>query len=85
MGSCFGFTRPITYRPIFHATKPGAGWEVKVRFRLDPEEMIEILSKKKKPKPSELKELKKLTEEHRVALLIEWETKVIRGEPGPDR
>lgn len=69
--------------PHFHAEKPGR-WEVKVRFRLDPAEMIEVLSKKK-PRPSELKELKKLTEEHRVSLLVEWEAKVSVNDPGADR
>ena len=46
--------------------------------------MIEVLSKKE-PKRSELKELKMLAEEHRAALLTEWETKVQVNDPGPDR
>jgi hypothetical protein len=69
--------------PHFHAEKPDQ-WEVRVRFRLDPADMIEVVSKKK-PRPSELKELKKLAEEHRAALLIEWEAKVQINDPGPDR
>lgn len=69
--------------PHFHAEKPSR-WEVRVRFRLDPSEMIEALSKKK-PRLSELKELRKLAEEHRVALMDEWESKVSVSEPGAER
>ena len=46
--------------------------------------MIEILSRKK-PKRSELKELKRLAEVHRAAVLREWETKVLVSDPGRDR
>lgn len=46
--------------------------------------MIEVLSKNK-PRASELKELKKLAEEHRTALLDEWDAKVAVDEPGADR
>jgi hypothetical protein len=69
--------------PHFHAEKPGR-WEVKVRFRLEPADMIEVVSKTK-PRASELKELKMLAEEHRVALLIEWEAKVLVNDPGLDK
>jgi hypothetical protein len=69
--------------PHFHAEKPGQ-WEVRVRFRLGPGEMIEVLSKKK-PRASELKELKRLAEDHRVALMDEWDTKVSVDEPGAER
>jgi hypothetical protein len=69
--------------PHFHAEKPSQ-WEVRVRFRLAPSEMIEVLSKKQ-PRPSELKELTKLAEAHRVALMDEWDAKVSVNEPGADR
>ena len=68
--------------PHFHAEKPGR-WEAKVRFRRGPVEMIEIITKKK-PMASELKELKRLAELHRIALLAEWEAKVSVTEPGAE-
>jgi hypothetical protein len=68
--------------PHFHAEKPDR-WEVRVRFRRDPSEMIEVITKNK-PKASELKELKRLAELHRIALLAEWEAKVSITEPGAE-
>jgi hypothetical protein len=69
--------------PHFHAEKPGC-WEVRVRFLRDPSKMIEFVTKKR-PRASELKELKRLAVEHRVALMAEWEAKVSVTEPGADR
>jgi len=69
--------------PHFHAEKPGR-WEVRVRFRRDPAEMIEIITKKK-PRASELKDLKRLAVLHRVALLAEWDAKVSITAPGADQ
>ena len=68
--------------PHFQAEKSGR-WEVRVRFMRHTSEMIEVLSKNA-PRLSELKELKRLAERHRVALLHEWETKVAIKEPGAD-
>lgn len=69
--------------PHFHAEKRGH-WEVRVRFLLDPSEMIEVLTRQK-PKASELKRLKRLAVQHRVALMTEWQAKVSVTEPGADR
>lgn len=66
--------------PHFHAEKPGC-WEVRVRFRRGPSKMIEFVTKKR-PRASELKELKRLAVKHRVALMAEWEAKVSVTEPG---
>lgn len=68
--------------PHFHAEKLGRR-EVRVRFRRDPSEMIEIITKKK-PRASELKELKRLAELHRIALLAKWEAKVSVTELGAE-
>jgi hypothetical protein len=68
--------------PHFHAEKVGR-WEVRVRFRRDPAEMIEFVTKTK-PRTSELKELKRLAELHRVAFLAEWDAKVSITAPGAD-
>jgi hypothetical protein len=69
--------------PHFHAEKPGH-WEVRVRFRRDPSEMIEFITKKR-PRASELKELKRLAELHRIALLAEWDAKVSITAPGANK
>lgn len=69
--------------PHFHAEKPGR-WEIRVRFLRTRSQMIEFITKNK-PRASELKELKRLVEVHRVALLAEWEAKVSISEPGADR
>jgi hypothetical protein len=69
--------------PHFHAEKP-EHWEVRVRFRRDPSEMIEFITKKR-PRASELKELKRLAELHRIALLAEWDAKVSITAPGANQ
>jgi hypothetical protein len=69
--------------PHFHAEKPGQ-WEVRVRFRRDLSEMIEFITKKR-PRASELKELKRLAEMHRIALLAEWDAKVSITSLGADQ
>lgn len=43
--------------------------------------MIEFVTEKR-PRASELKELKRLAVKHRVALMAEWEAKVSVTEPG---
>lgn len=69
--------------PHFHAEKPGH-WEVRVRFLRDPAQMIEVVTNKR-PRAAELRKLKRLTVVQRVALLAEWEAKVVPTEPGADR
>jgi hypothetical protein len=69
--------------PHFHAEKPGQ-WEVRVRFRRDPSEMIEFITKRR-PRTSELRELKRLAELHRIALLVEWDAKVSIAPPGASK
>jgi hypothetical protein len=72
--------------PHFHAEKPGE-WEVRVRFLRDRSEMFETVWTRKRgaPSSSDLKDLAKATEDHRGALLAEWETKVPVKTPGPER
>jgi hypothetical protein len=72
--------------PHFHAEKAGE-WEVRVMFMREPDEMIEVVVSFKANKPSkgDLKDLKAKAEEHRAALLVEWEAKVLVSDPGPER
>lgn len=58
--------------PHFHA-KHSDEWEVKVHFLLPPEQMIEIVWQNKKPSAKLLKELCRLADENRPALLEQWE------------
>ncbi len=58
--------------PHFHAKKTGQ-WEVKVRFLLPAEEMIEVKWAEKRPSARVLRRLCELAEEARVELLLEWE------------
>ena len=58
--------------PHFHAKRAGE-WEVKLKFLLGPGEMIEFLWVDKRPTSRALKELTRLAEEHRMALLEQWE------------
>jgi hypothetical protein len=58
--------------PHFHAKRSGE-WEVKVRFLYEPSEMIEEVWTKNKPSRKALKKLATLAEQHRVALLEQWE------------
>jgi hypothetical protein len=46
--------------------------------------MIEFITKKR-PRASELKELKRLAKLHRIALLAEWDAKVSITAPGADQ
>lgn len=70
----------------FHAEKPGE-WGVRVFCLRDPDDMIEVIysTKPRKPSKSDLKVLKASAERHRVALLEEWEAKVLVTEPGAER
>jgi hypothetical protein len=65
--------------PHFHAEKLG-DWEVKVHFRRERAEMLEVVYGK--PRPREVKKLQEQAEVHRVELLREWETKVSVKTPG---
>jgi hypothetical protein len=56
----------------FHAKRNGE-WEVKVKFLLDQSDMIEIISSQRAISRKVLKELTQLAEEHRAALLMQWE------------
>lgn len=70
--------------PHFHAEKPGR-WEVRVLFLRDPAEMFDIVWPKfgsGKPSRRDLRELGKLAEERRLALLDEWHAKVNVKAPG---
>ena len=58
--------------PHFHAKRRGE-WEVKVSFLLDAKEMIEIVWSEKEPPQRALQELTSLAEQHRVALLEQWQ------------
>lgn len=58
--------------PHFHAKRSGE-WEVKVRFLFEPADMVEIVWSEKKPPSKTLKSLTALAEEHRAALLAQWE------------
>jgi hypothetical protein len=72
--------------PHFHAEKPGA-WEVRVFFMRDGSEMFEIVWPKfgsGKPSKGDLRAIERLSEEHRLALLDEWDTKVNVKAPGPE-
>ncbi len=58
--------------PHFHAKRSGE-WEVKVSFLLPAEEMIELVWAERKPGGRMLRTLISLAEEHRAALLSQWE------------
>ena len=58
--------------PHFHAKRQGE-WEVKVHFLLTPGDMIELAWADTAPPRDALKELRRLAERHRFALLVEWE------------
>jgi hypothetical protein len=47
-------------------------WEVKVYFLIDVNEMIEVINGK--PNSKTLKQIITLTDEHRLELLIQWQT-----------
>lgn len=67
----------------FHAEKPGE-WEVRVFFLRDRSEMFETKWTLRPGRPSrgELRELARLAERHRAALLVEWQQKVNVKTPG---
>ena len=58
--------------PHFHVKKSGE-WEVKISFMLDQSEMVEVEWSKKHLSQKVLKQVTKLAEEHRVALLEQWQ------------
>jgi hypothetical protein len=58
--------------PHFHAKRAGE-WEVKVSFLVEPDEMIAFCWVEKRPSSRDLNEITDLSEEHRVALLEQWE------------
>lgn len=58
--------------PHFHVKKAGE-WEVKISFMLDQSEMVEVEWSKKHLSQKVLKQVTKLAEEHRVALLEQWQ------------
>lgn len=72
--------------PHFHAEKPG-DWEVVVRFLRGRLDMFQIVWTKRKGSPgqAELRLIAAAVEEHREALLAEWEAKVAVKDPGPKR
>lgn len=61
--------------PHFHVKKVGE-WEIKVMFSEAAENMFESVWADKKPRSKVLGQLKKAVEQHRAALLAEWEAKV---------
>ena len=58
--------------PHFHAKRSGE-WEVKVHLLFEPGDMVEIVWSEKIPASRTLKSLTALTEQHRAALLAQWE------------
>ncbi|XZE19826.1 DUF4160 domain-containing protein [Pirellulaceae bacterium SH449] len=56
--------------PHFHVKRRGE-WEVKVHFLLAPEEMIDAVFGQ--PGSGFVKQITRLTEEHRMELLEEWQ------------
>lgn len=75
--------------PHFHIEKTGE-WEITVSFMRESEEMFRVVwpknPKKKgdKPRKAELREIAARAEEHRAALLEQWQT-VNVVDPGPER
>ena len=65
--------------PHFHAKRSGA-WEVKVHFLLDDSEILEIVWSEKPPSRKVLQKLLRLSREHRVALLEQWQS--LRAQEG---
>lgn len=55
----------------FHVKRRGE-WEVKVYFLIDVNEMIEVINGK--PTSKTLKQIITLTDEHRLELLVQWQT-----------
>ncbi len=62
--------------PHFHVKKSGE-WEVRVCFMLDKDEMVLLKWSNRRIPGKVLKKICDLAEEHRVALLTQWEQ--IRG------
>jgi len=58
--------------PHFHAKRSGE-WEVKIKFMLDPSEMVEVKWSKKTPPKSVLNKLTSMAKAHRVELLEQWQ------------
>jgi hypothetical protein len=59
--------------PHFHAKREGE-WEMKVHFLRVPGEMLELVWADRRPPRRILQQLACLAEEHRLALLEQWET-----------
>ena len=55
----------------FHVKRRGE-WEVKVYFLIDVNEMIEVINGK--PTSKTIKQIITLTDEHRLELLVQWQT-----------
>ena len=64
--------------PHFHAERSGE-WAVRVSFLEHPEAMVEVIysARRNRPSRADLKELTELAAANRLALLREWEAKVI--------
>lgn len=58
--------------PHFHAKRDGE-WEVRVKFMMSQEDMIEIKWADKPPSQRALRRIRDLAEMHRVELLEQWE------------
>lgn len=56
--------------PHFHVKKRGE-WEIKVAFLEDSAQMIEVVFGK--PAAKALKEIRELTEQHRLEILKQWQ------------
>jgi len=72
--------------PHFHAEKLRE-WEVRVFFLREPQEMFEVVysNRRRRPSRSDVKEIVRQAEAHRVELLEQWERAVDVRAPGPER
>jgi hypothetical protein len=70
--------------PHFHAERPGE-WEVRVHFMRDEAQMVETRWALKQPPKKALRSLCAAAAGARVALLVEWEQKVLVTAPGQER
>lgn len=60
------------HEPAHFHVKHRGEWEVKVYFLIDVNEMIEVINGK--PTSKTLKQISTLTDEHRLELLVQWQT-----------
>ena len=72
--------------PHFHAEKLRE-WAVRVFFLREPQEMFEVVysNRRRRPSRSDVKEIVRQAEAHRVELLEQWERAVDVRAPGPER